>query len=589
MKNLWPNLCLFLMIAAAIILPACGGGGHNPPPPPVISVAITSPASAPTIQQGQSVSNITASVTNDSANKGVTWSLSGAGSLSAQTSTTVTYNAPASVNSNIVVTVTATSVSDNTKSGSITITVTPTAANNNATLSGQYAFLVSGFDDATGDRFAYIGSFTANGSGTITTGIEDQNLPSSVNTAIAIQGSYTVGTDNRGTMTLGTPGAVSIKFAFSLGAFNSGVATKLDVIEFDDSNGTSGRRGSGVAYLQNAAAFSTASITGPYAFQFIGQDSTAGTRLVDIGSFTATGGTTVTGSFDSNDNGSFTPGSSNAFTASLTSGAATATNGRVAFAETSGGSATHVWYIVSATHVLSMQTDAEGSSGLICGEILQQTSTSFTNSALTGNVVLYTTGLSSTSGNSFVEAGVLNFNSLNSNGTINLDTNDGGAQNSVSTNFTYAVAGTGEVFVTPSTGTPFDLFLIDTNKAFVMDESSFVNAGMLEAQAAGPFNNTFVNGSYFDGLAEYPPATAEGVSSGVAFSSGNGVVFATSDQSNTGGQLLTGQAQTITLTITSSSGRATDSSGNIYYIISLTRFVSIQATAHTSGVLLFEQ
>jgi hypothetical protein len=588
MKNLWPNLCLFLMVAAAIILPACGGGGHTPPPPPVISVAITSPASAPTIQQGQSVSNITATVTNDSANKGVTWSLSGAGSLSAQTSTTVTYNAPASVSSNIVVTVTATSVSDNTKSASITITVTPAAANNNAALSGQYAFLISGFDDVTGDRFAHIGSFTANGSGTITAGIEDQNLPSGVNTAIAIQGSYTIGTDNRGTMTLGTPGAVSINFAFSLGAFNgSGVATKLDVIEFDDNNGASGRRGSGVAYLQDAAAFSTASITGPYAFEFVGQDTTTGTRLVDIGSFTATGSTTVTGSFDSNDNGSFTTG--NAFIASLTAGAATATNGRVAFAETSGGSDTHVWYIVSATHVLSMETDAEGSSGLICGEILAQTSTSFTTTALTGNVVLYTTGLSSTAGNSYVQAGVLNFNSLNSSGTINLDTNDGGAQNTFSTNFTYAVAGTGETFLTPSTGTPLDLFLIDTNKAFVMDEGSLVNAGMLEAQSAGPFNNTFVNGSYFDGLAEYAPVTAEGVSSGVAFSSGNGVVFATSDQSNTGGQLLTAQAQTITLTINSSSGRATDASGNIYYIISLTRFVSIQPTAHTSSVLLFEQ
>src|SRR5690348_229165 len=582
MKNLWPNLCLFLMVAAAIILPACGGGGHNPPPPPVISVAITSPASAPTIQQGQSVSNITATVTNDSANKGVTWSLSGAGSLSAQTSTTVTYNAPASVSSNIVVTVTATSVSDNTKSASITITVTPAAANNNAALSGQYAFLISGFDDATGNRFAYIGSFTAS-SGTITTGIADINLPSGVTTSVAIQGTYTVGTDNRGTMQISGGGMV-LNFALSLGVFNStGVATKLDVIQFDDSNG-SGRRGSGVAYLQDSTAFSAgtlASINGPYAFQFVGQDTTTGTRLVDIGSFTATGSTTVNGSFDSNDNGSFTTG--NAFIASLTAGAATATNGRVAFAETSGGSDTHVWYIVSATHVLSMETDAEGSSGLICGEILAQTSISFTTTALTGNVVLYTTGLSSTAGNSYVQAGVLNFNSLNSSGTINLDTNDGGAQNTISTNFTYAVAGTGEVFLTPSSGTPLDLFLIDTNKAFVMDEGSLVNAGMLEAQSAGPFNNTFVNGSYFDGLAEYAPVTAEGVSSGVAFSSGNGVVFATSDQSNTGGQLLTAQAQTITLTINSSSGRATDASGNIYYIISLTRFVSIQPTAHTSS------
>jgi len=586
MKNLWPNFCLLLMIAAAIILPACGGGGHNPPPPPVISVAITSPASSPTIQQTQSVSNITAQVTNDSANKGVTWSLSGAGSLSAQTSTTVTYNAPASVSSNIVVTVTATSVADNTKSASIAITVTPAAANNNGALSGQYAFLISGFDDATGNRFAYIGSFTA-ASGAITTGIADINLPSGVTTSVAIQGKYTVGTDNRGTMQISGGGMV-FNFAFSLGAFNStNIATKLDVIQFDDNNGTSGRRGSGVAYLQNSAAFNTASITGPYAFEFVGQDTTTATRLVHIGSFTATGSTTVTGSFDANDNGSFT--TNNAFIASLTTGAATAANGRVAFAETSGGSATHVWYIVSAAHVLSMETDAEGSSGLVCGEILGQTSASFTNTALNGNVVLYSTGLSSTSGNSYVQAGVLNFNSLNSTGTINLDTNDGGAQNTISTNFTYAVAGTGETFLTPSTGTPLDLFLIDTNKAFVMDEGSLVNAGILEAQAAGPFNNTFVNGSYFDGLVEYAPVTAEGTSSGVAFSSGNSVVFTTTDQSNTGGQLVTGQAQTITLTITSSTGRATDASGNIYYIISLTRFVSIQATAHTSSVLLFEQ
>ncbi|HVZ17568.1 MAG TPA: putative Ig domain-containing protein [Terriglobales bacterium] len=74
---------------------------------------------------------------NDAQNAGVTWNISGGGTLSGQTTGAVTYTAPASAGK---ATVTATSISDTTKSAAITITInaapavattpTPTAATN---------------------------------------------------------------------------------------------------------------------------------------------------------------------------------------------------------------------------------------------------------------------------------------------------------------------------------------------------------------------------------------------------------------------------------------------------------------------------
>jgi hypothetical protein len=90
--------------------------------PVSISLAPTSPQ---TLEQGMKVSPITATVSNDPANKGVTWSLAGAGALSGQTATTVVYTAPASVTAASTATVTATSVADATKTAPFTINLVP--------------------------------------------------------------------------------------------------------------------------------------------------------------------------------------------------------------------------------------------------------------------------------------------------------------------------------------------------------------------------------------------------------------------------------------------------------------------------------
>lgn len=112
---------------ASVLLSGCGGGGP-PPPPPVITVAIA-PGTPQTIDQGQT-QNFAATVSNDAAHQGVTWSLSGAscsgaacGTFTNVTATSVTYNAPASLSSDLSVTVTAASVSNGTKSATVTATI----------------------------------------------------------------------------------------------------------------------------------------------------------------------------------------------------------------------------------------------------------------------------------------------------------------------------------------------------------------------------------------------------------------------------------------------------------------------------------
>ncbi|HXM93470.1 MAG TPA: putative Ig domain-containing protein [Candidatus Dormibacteraeota bacterium] len=114
-------LCVF-----GLVLAGCNGSSAPPP----ISVAV-SPSSTQTIDQGQTV-NVTATVTNDSTNAGVTWSVSGTGcsgvacgTLTSATTTAVTYNAPATVSSSLTVAITATSVKDPTKSVSANVMVTP--------------------------------------------------------------------------------------------------------------------------------------------------------------------------------------------------------------------------------------------------------------------------------------------------------------------------------------------------------------------------------------------------------------------------------------------------------------------------------
>jgi hypothetical protein len=111
-------VALFVLAMAAFM-----GGCSSASPP--ISVSL-SPSSPQTIDQGQTVPGITATVTNDTSSKGVSWTLTGPGSLSNSTGPSVTYTSPTTnLTSAQQATVTATSVADPTRSASLAITLNP--------------------------------------------------------------------------------------------------------------------------------------------------------------------------------------------------------------------------------------------------------------------------------------------------------------------------------------------------------------------------------------------------------------------------------------------------------------------------------
>lgn len=106
----------FVVVANMMVMGACSGSLSS------VSVSL-SPSSPQVIDQGQTLA-IRATVTNDTSSKGVSWNLTGPGSLSNPTGLSVTYNSPStSFTSAQTATLTATSVADQTQRTSIEISV----------------------------------------------------------------------------------------------------------------------------------------------------------------------------------------------------------------------------------------------------------------------------------------------------------------------------------------------------------------------------------------------------------------------------------------------------------------------------------
>ena len=114
------SFLVLVLVGTLGFLAGCGGSGT----PSGIAITIALSPTSATVNAG-GVVNIVATVTNDSTNAGVTWSLSGVGALSNQTTTSVTYTAPATVTTTSVATVVATSKASSSVMASLPITVSP--------------------------------------------------------------------------------------------------------------------------------------------------------------------------------------------------------------------------------------------------------------------------------------------------------------------------------------------------------------------------------------------------------------------------------------------------------------------------------
>jgi len=182
---------LFILACLSLTLIACGGGssGSNPPPPPSISVSFSTP---PPASMGLgATANITASVLNDSANAGVTFSCApsgSCGSFSSVTSSSATYNSPSSAPTGGSVTIIATSITDATKSAQATVSIssisvsfsTAPPASMGLSAAANIAVAVSGDSANAGVTFSCAPAGSCGTFSSITTSSATYNAPSAL-------------------------------------------------------------------------------------------------------------------------------------------------------------------------------------------------------------------------------------------------------------------------------------------------------------------------------------------------------------------------------------------------------------------------
>ncbi len=348
-------------------------------------------------------------------------------------------------------TVTATDSEGTPKTASLPLVLLITYATtpSDALLTGPYAFLFQGYDDAVLGVVAYqtstIGSFTADGMGVLSMGELDSNHQTSNPTGNTVPtrdlvGTYTVGADGRGNIAIttlnadGSTGATTVyAIALHLPVAPATAASRGALIEYDGDK-LYGTKGSGTLLAQNPTAIA-AGLTGSYAFGLGGETPclptctlsllTAG-PVVEVGQFNAAGGAITGGTADTN---AAALNISNSTLSGTYAGADG--NGRVQLTMNTSRLAGTVYptdfavYIVDANNAFVMSTDKHSVYVLQAGTAKLQTQATYTNASLDAPYVGYESAMANpglVSGT--VLNGVLNFSSAtifegigNGNGT----------------------------------------------------------------------------------------------------------------------------------------------------------------------------
>jgi hypothetical protein len=334
--------------------------------------------------------------------------------LSLSSSTGTISGTPTQVGaSSFTVTVTDTESTPQTANLPLVLLVTYPSGPNDGDLTGPYAFLFQGYDDEVLGVLSYqtatIGSFTADGQGGISAGEQDSNHQSSnpADNTVATHtflGTYTIGTDNRGMMTIttlnsdGTTGdtstyAITAKAPVAP-ATNS---AEVDMIEFDNNN-LQGTKGSGTMLAQTPAAF-TARLTGSFAFGVSGDTPCLPACTVGI----IAGPAAAVGQFTTDGVSALTSGASDVNIATtnyanelLTGSYGSAdTNGRLALSMQTATMPNGVYptdyavYMVNASQFFIMSTDKHSSYVLLAGTGQQQTQTTFSDASMNGAIIGY--------------------------------------------------------------------------------------------------------------------------------------------------------------------------------------------------------
>ncbi len=489
---------------------------------------------------------------------------------------------------------------------------------NLALLTGNYAFTFSG-NNSTGGAVTTAGSFVADGNGNITSGEQDTNSVSATaptNTP-NLTGTYTLGTDGRGTITLSNaPGAPTYAFSIDL----AGLHGRL--IELD----TTGTRGSGRIEKQSVT---TCAVTGDPSNTYGGTFVFAGAGYAIANSTTNAGPTSFVGTFAAE------PPISPSTQGSLDNGEA---DGNIAGYVSptpgptglglyqSGADNTHCSftlqplfgqldynaYPVSSSEAFLVQVDPVSSTSPFVStvDLRQQFGYPFvTQGTITSNLAGGLVGqLVSGTASYSPEVEIMQV-SPQSSGAFNLlltDNTAGSVLTNMATSSTsaqpLAVNYSSDQYgrITTNLTSPYSLlmYLISSQEAFVMSDTNGtgypVLLGHLDSQSAPEtsFTLAYLDGTFVEGSAGPPPSTAARNVSGFFALDGEGNITGTQDESTTSGKT---QAENVAGTY--SVLDATNGTGAValtqpaifagqYVIVSPTKFVMITSTSGDANPIL---
>lgn len=259
----------------ALVFAGCSGGSNT------ITITL-SPASGVSLNPGAAVT-ITATLTHDTNNQGVTWTLSGPGQLSGNTTTSVVYTAPANISTAATATVTATSIANSsiTATESITLNAVLTIATTSlpaGTLQTSY----NTFVDATGATGTFTWSVIA---GSLPPGLTFQT--SSTSTSAEITGTPTVLGTYKFTVQVTDSAGTTVTQALSI---TINPAPPLSVATGSLPNGQVG-----TPYTENLTASSG---TPPYTWSLISGTLPIGLSLTSTSAGTISGTPIASGTFN---------------------------------------------------------------------------------------------------------------------------------------------------------------------------------------------------------------------------------------------------------------------------------------------------
>jgi len=365
--------------------------------------------------------------------------------------------------------------------GSSTSSGPPPKGNfSNASLSGQYAYSVTGFNLNTGAPYSEAGVFTADGNGNLTSGTDDFSQGSVLTGSVS--GKYSISNDGTGTATINVSNGRSVSFAFTL-VSSSKVYVIVAATNFLAT-------GFGTAEKQDSTAFA-APPSGTFAFKWHNISATS-VPSANVGAFTVTSGS-VAGNEDVLALGGI-PNSltlTGQFNAPDTSG-----RGSGSFLDSSNVTSTFIYYVLNSSKIRFFMTGGV----LGGGSAEKQSTTTFNTASFSGGYAFGSVGDT----NSF-------FGGVNSAGAYTADGNggissggtydsvqDGNVTSNASISGTYQVTPNGRVTVSLNAGAIQQiLWLVSPSRAFFLfDDSNKVEDGTLDLRQTGSFSNSTMNGQF---------------------------------------------------------------------------------------------